>query len=398
MKKVIILFSFIILMTDSFSQGPWSQKASMGGLQRHRPFTFSIGMRGYLGCGWNGVTMYGDFWEYDPSSNTWQQKADYPSGPRLSAFGFAIGNKGYAGAGLDDFLYTQSDFYEYNPVTNSWTAKALFAGTPIFGASAAVVANKAYVCFGDDWDPFYMRHNELWEYNPTTDSWNSLSSFPGFARRDAIGFAIGTKAYYGTGNDDSYLETSDFWEYEPATDTWTQLANFMGSDRSQAVGFAVNGKGYIGTGGQLDEQDFYEYNPSTNSWRGIDFFPGAGRENSASFVIGNLAYVTCGTNGINYNDLWEFNSFLITDVTENKNETSIQIYPNPMVDKSTVELKTSVNNTTWQLVNIEGKIVASEKIHSSTFQITKNNLSSGTYLLNIKREQNLIASKKIIIQ
>ena len=93
MKRVNILFSFLFLATISLAQGPWSQKASMGGLQRHRPFTFTIGMRGYLGCGWNGVTMYGDFWEYDPGSNTWQQKADYPPGPRLSAFGFAIGNK-----------------------------------------------------------------------------------------------------------------------------------------------------------------------------------------------------------------------------------------------------------------------------------------------------------------
>lgn len=399
MKKAYILFLFIcILATQSFSQGAWSQKASMGGLQRHRPFTFSIGMRGYLGCGWNGVTMYSDFWEYDPGSNTWQQKADYPPGPRLSAFGFAIGNKGYAGAGLDEFLNSQSDFYQYNPATNLWTNKSSFAGTPIFGASACVVGTKAYVCFGDEWDPFYLRHGELWEYNPSSDSWTALSTFPGYPRRDAIGFSIGTKAYFGTGNDDSYIETSDFWQYVPVTDTWTQLADFSGSARSQAVGFAVNGRGYIGTGGQLDEQDFFEYDPAFNSWRGVDLFSGAGRENSASFVIGNLAYVTCGTSGINYNDLWEFNSFLITGVNENTNMPSVSIYPNPMAEQTTVELIGNIKNASWTLTDINGKTFASNKITDPKFQINKNNLSSGAYLLSIQQEQKTIVSKKIIIQ
>lgn len=399
MKKKSFLFSFMFLIaTASFSQGPWSQKASMGGLQRHRPFTFSIGMRGYLGCGWNGVTMYGDFWEYDPGSNTWQQKADYPPGPRLSAFGFAIGNKGYAGAGLDDFLYSQSDFYQYDPVTNLWTSKASFAGIPMFAASATVVGTKAYVCFGDEWDPFYIRHNELWEYNPSTDSWSALSPCPGYPRRDAVAFTIGNKAYFGTGSDDSYLETADFWEYEPSSDTWTQMADFMGSARSQAVAFAVNGNGYIGTGGQLDEQDFFEYNPALNSWRGIDLFSGAGRENSASFVIGNLAYVTCGTSGINYNDLWEFNSAYITGINENANQASISIYPNPMIEQTTVELDKTYKNATWYLMNVEGKKVASEKITTSKFQINKKDLPAGTYLLKIQNGTKIISSKKLIIK
>src|ERR1041385_2556645 len=95
-----IFLSIAFLFSISlFAQGPWTQKASFSGTPRHRPFTFSIGQRGYLGCGWNGVTMYQDFWEYDPGSNTWSQKANYPFGPRLSAFGFSIGNKGYAGCG-----------------------------------------------------------------------------------------------------------------------------------------------------------------------------------------------------------------------------------------------------------------------------------------------------------
>lgn len=401
MKKIYIpLFSLFLFSTLAFPQGAWLQKASMGGLARHRPFTFSIGLRGYLGCGWNGVTMYDDFWEYDPTTNTWQQKANYPAGPRLSAFGFAIGNKGYAGTGLDQFLVAQGDFYEYNPITNIWIAKTPFPGMPIFAASAAVVSSKAYICFGDDWDPFYMRYTDLWEYNPTSNAWTYLTPFPGFARRDAVAFSIGTKAYFGTGNDDSYNETSDFWEYEPSTDTWTQLANFAGSDRSQAVGFAINGKGYIGTGGQLDEQDFFEYTPTTNSWRGIDMFPGAGRENSASIVIGNRAYVTCGTSGINYKDLWEFNPFIVTDINSTEVEPLIAIFPNPMIEQTSIQLPETIilKDCSWRLMDISGKQVATNKIIKSEFTIKKNNLSKGIYLLNIINGGKLIVTKKLIIQ
>jgi N-acetylneuraminic acid mutarotase len=387
MKKIRTII-FILVSCSSFAQvSPWSQKASMDGVARHRPFTFTIGQRGYLGCGWNGVTMYGDFWEYDPATNTWQQKADYPPGPRLSAVGFAIGNRGYAGTGLDEFLYPTGDFYEYDPVTNSWTTKATFAGVPMFAASAAVVGGKGYVCFGDDWDPMYVRHNELWEYNPVTDTWTAKSPCPGNPRRDAVGFAIGSKAYFGTGNDDSYFETVDFWEYTPATNSWAAKADFAGSARSQAAGFAVNGKGYVGTGGQLDVQDFFEYDPATNSWRGVNPFEGAGRENAASMVIGNRGYVLCGTSGINYRDVWEFNPFVVTGITEN-NISGLKIYPQPMADESTVELPPGLsgNDMTWELFSMEGKLQSSGVVNAATFRITKGQMPAGSYLLKIEKK------------
>jgi len=404
MKRVSLIISFLFLQTcfqDAFAQGPWTQKTSMSGLARHRPFTFSIGNRGYLGCGWNGVTMYGDFWEYDPSSNTWSQKADYPPGPRLSAFGFSVGNKGYAGAGLDEFLYGQSDFYQYDPATNTWTMRSYFLGGPMFASNAVTIGNKGYVCFGDDWDPMYMRHAELYSYDPATDSWNYLSTCPGSPRRDAVGFSIGTKAYFGTGNDDMYFETYDLWEYNSITNAWMAKTGFWGTPRSQAVGFAVNGKGYIGTGGQFDEQDFYEYDPTLNAWTKIDDFSGAGRENSASFVIGNRAYMTCGTSGINYNDLWEFNSLNITRVEEINEKDVFDVYPNPMNDHGHLKITSAnnnYNNITYELVNILGKKIAEGKIVSSEFSFDRSKIISGNYTFNILSEGKQLASKKIILQ
>src|SRR6185295_18974840 len=92
---VIFIFSSVFAKADF-----WTQKASFPGNNRDFPFSFSIGSKGYVGCGQdtNGNVL-SDFWEYDPSSNTWAQKADFGGAPRWTATGFSIGNKGYAGLG-----------------------------------------------------------------------------------------------------------------------------------------------------------------------------------------------------------------------------------------------------------------------------------------------------------
>ena len=93
------------------------------------------------------------------------------------------------------------------------------------------------------------------------DTWTQKANFTGTGRSGAVGFAIGSKGYIGTGNADAY--TKDFWEYNPAANTWTQKADFGGTARSGAIGFSIRSKGYIGTG--LDgsyKKDFWEYNPA----------------------------------------------------------------------------------------------------------------------------------------
>jgi N-acetylneuraminic acid mutarotase len=400
MKPRFFLFLLLLISLAANAQGPWTQKASFAGFARHRPFTFSIGSRGYVGCGWNGTTMYQDFWEYDPGTNSWTQKTDYPAGPRLSAFGFSIGNKGYAGCGLDQFLYAQPDFYEYNPATNAWTAKANFTGTPIFGASSAVANNKAYIICGDDWDPAYWRHNEVYVYDPSTNSWNFSTYFPSDGRRDPLAASVANKIYTGTGNDNSYNENGDWWKFDPSMGTWTQLVNFGGSARSQAVAFAVNGKIYAGTGGVADEVDFWEFDPALNAWSRIDDFPGQGRENAASFVIGNKAYLVCGTSGTNYNDLWEFDSGNIGVATGeiNPGEIMCGIFPNPVVSASELVLQGMEPQTEKELsvFAADGKLLWTEKFTGNKTAISAFKFSPGNYPYAVRCEGKIIARGTII--
>ena len=66
--------------------------------------------------GYDGISAKKDFWEYDPSSNTWAQKADFGGPARYAAVGFSIGLKGYIGTGYDGGY--QNDFWEYGPLTD----------------------------------------------------------------------------------------------------------------------------------------------------------------------------------------------------------------------------------------------------------------------------------------
>jgi hypothetical protein len=196
----------------------WCRKADLGGLARRGAVGFSIGNKGYIGTGGNGVVIYQDFWEYDPATNAWTQKANYLGGPRWFATGFSIGTKGYIGTGQTSTgsLAASQDFYEYDPTTNLWTQKANYLG-----------GQRVAPC----------------------------------------GFATATKGYIGTGYDPvsgSYMQ--DFYEYNPATNTWIPRNSLPGPARYVAVGFSINGIGYLGTGWNgADVGDFYSFNPATNT-------------------------------------------------------------------------------------------------------------------------------------
>jgi outer membrane protease len=78
----------------------WAQKADFGGSVRYDATGFSIGSKGYLGTGYDGIPR-NDFWEYDPATNTWTHKADFGGTARNYATGISIDSKGYIGSGID---------------------------------------------------------------------------------------------------------------------------------------------------------------------------------------------------------------------------------------------------------------------------------------------------------
>ncbi|OFY67592.1 MAG: hypothetical protein A3H98_03655 [Bacteroidetes bacterium RIFCSPLOWO2_02_FULL_36_8] len=188
-------------------------------------------------------------------------------------------------------------------------------------------------------------------------SWVKKADFPGGARSEAAGFAIGSKGYIGTGRD-ANIAYKDFWEYNPTNDSWTKKADFGGSERFSAAAFALKSMGVLGTGIKTTGAALFDcwiYDPSNDTWKGTanvaqgiigaasasngekgffvtgmvgtqsdqlwiydttttwlwdswKNFPGNARNSSAAFAIGSKLYVGTGAGGgsVYFKDFWEY--------------------------------------------------------------------------------------------
>ena len=190
----------------------WLQKTDYPGGGGYTTVSFAILGKGYVGTGatlFPFETVYNDFWEYNPVGDTWTQKADFGGVKRRHAMGFSIGCKGYLGCGWDQSAFSfYKDFWEYIPQTNTWTQKADFPFTTEGGAGFSI-GNKGYIGLGEG----PSLHNEFNEYNPATNSWASIPNFPGIARNRVAAFVIDSAAFVGTGGANN--GTSDFYKYSP---------------------------------------------------------------------------------------------------------------------------------------------------------------------------------------
>lgn len=129
---------------------------------------------------------------------------------------------------------------------------------------------------------------------------NALDKFPGTARKGAVAFVIGEKAYVGLGYSEEEGERvyhDDFWVFNGKTYKWEiepLLYQFPGGARGNAVAFTLEGRGYVGTGQYAGEtlRDFYTFDPETG-WHEFEslkhsFYGGV------AFVAGGCAYVCTG--------------------------------------------------------------------------------------------------------
>lgn len=298
---------------------------------------------------------------------------------RREPVSFVINDILYTGLGVTNrYVSTGSylnDFWKYDVLSGMWTRLGNFSGSLVNGRSVFTIGNKGYVVLGYQVttgsfeDSFFSK--ELWEYDPSIDTWTRKADFPGIARGWASVFVINGKAYVGAGMTKDGALTNpyplrDFYSYSPETDSWSAIAELPGLPRGGATSFSIGGKGYIGLGtigdgstlrrtpgiteevirnlendtipigapygrpaspvGQFYAFDFWEYNPSSDSWQSVGNFPGkvviAGEEGEgrarerALYVSKNgRGYFTFGGgNGENeiYTNLykrtmWEFN-------------------------------------------------------------------------------------------
>lgn len=140
-------------------------------------------------------------------------------------------------------------------------------------ATAFVVNNRAYVFAGRD--SSNIAQNDLWQYDPVTDSWTALGATPLSPRVNATACVLEGKVYIGLGfngtykNDTSFFQ--DWWEYTPSTDTWKALAPYPNRYTDRATAFTGTGELYVGYGFCYQyRRDFFRYDIATDRWDSID--------------------------------------------------------------------------------------------------------------------------------
>ncbi|BFP41228.1 kelch repeat-containing protein [Flavobacteriaceae bacterium GF1] len=289
---------------DDENIGNWVDRSIFDGTPRSGAFAFTLGNFGYMGTGFDGDDRLSDVWVFDMEGNFWAQLADFPGTPRSSAIAFALNGNGYVGLGYDgdDEL---GDFYSYNIANNTWASIGDFAGTPRRGAIAFNSTTNGYVGTGFDGD---NDKKDFWRFNPADNSWEELVGFGGNKRREATTFSIGNRVYMGTGVSNGQFQT-DFWVFDLDTEQWSALLDLDDDEdnfiiRNNAVGFSIGDRGYFATGdnGFGASTSVWEYNPATDLWEEKTEYEGITRQGAIAFYNGTRAFLALGRSGNLYLD------------------------------------------------------------------------------------------------
>jgi Leucine-rich repeat (LRR) protein/N-acetylneuraminic acid mutarotase len=290
-----LLFTIYLSGFGGFAQGKWEKLNDFSGSARYGASGFAIGEYGYMGLGDDGE-LQKDFWKYNPKNDSWTEVAPFAGTARQDAVGFSAKGKGYIGLGKNASQQF-TDWWEYDPATNTWTPKTTFPGNNSKLAVYTVLKDKLYLMCGKDASNNYCK--EVWVYDPANDTWQQKKDFPGDERIYAFAYAIDGKIYLGNGQNfaEGYTNmTNDLWEYEPSTDSWTETSMILDYNRTSPCYFTIGSVGYYGLSGMKDGK-MYKLDPKAKIWeKTTDPFSDAETtiNEAVSFVIGEKAYICTG--------------------------------------------------------------------------------------------------------
>ena len=224
-------------------------------------------------------------------TSPWKKAAPFPE-PDEELYGVACNGKMYVIGGWGEGKARGAN-YEYDPATDKWTKKKSMP-RPAHHAALASYNGKIYVSggfiapqntqvpTGGAWQPI----EDVWEYDPASDSWKALAPMP-TKRGAAVAVEAGGKIYViggattVEGSKDPFftfmgparvLSTNEV--YDPATNKW-ETRRPMSVPRNHSFAAAVNGKIYV-IGGRTGHGFIMSAPPTPMSWRGTTPWPTCG--------------------------------------------------------------------------------------------------------------------------
>lgn len=123
----------------------------------------------------------------------------------------------------------------------------------------------------------------------------------------------------------------------------------------------------------------------------------SGSGGSASYTIGQVVYTTAtGTNGSVAHGVQQPYDISTTVGIELKT-ISLKVYPNPTSEYLNLIVEDFTNQQySYQLFDVSGKLIQSDKVSSSTTSINTQALTPGVYLLSVLENNSIIKTFRII--
>lgn len=378
MRKTIYLL-FILLFSQLTLLGQWNPVLPFGGDARDGVASFVINNIGYVG----GGIFSPDFWSFNPNTEQWTKLNDLSPNKTFAA-SFSLNGKGYLVGGDLSFGQASDEVWEYDPTNDSWAKKANFPGGIREGMFVLQFDNRIFIGGGTDNftnQGYGTIFNDFYEYIPATDTWVAKANLPE-KTAFASGFVVDDKGYMCFGANTNSQFSNKLYMYDPTTNIWTNKADFPAAARDGGIAFAIKGKGYAGLGQSsfsTTYSDIYSYSPSTDSWSPLPDYPNNKTGWATAFVILDIAYVGTGaTVALDFSKEFYRYSLNTTSVKETTNNT-LAVYPNPFT--TTINLNALPKGENISLTDITGKVIYTVNTKETT-TITTENLAKGIYFLH----------------
>ena len=118
---------------------------------------------------------------------------------------------------------------------------------------------------------------------------------------------------------------------------------------------------------------------------------------SVSFSVGQVVFgANAGTNGSVTEGVQQPYEISVLSVAEQTENISLSAYPNPSTDYLYLTTSDEISNLSYQLFDMNGRLLKSEKIIGNQTNINMQGLVSATYFVKVNQGNKTVKSFKII--
>lgn len=394
LKAVLLIIGFLLSMF--VKSQIWTSINDFPGLARDDGTSFTIGNKSYCGTGIVPFYTLRDFYHFNVDSSSWSNIKSLPQGEqRQYACGFASDSFGYVFGGVNDSEFL-NDLWAYNPRNDNWEQKYLLPSSPRAGASSFIIDDIAYIIGGktDNLDAI----SEVWAYDMTNNNWNRKNNLPFGSRWRASGAASDSLGYIAYGLDSNLNYHSEIYQYDPRSDSWSLVTSHPRGSRNY-VKMHLIGNQLISIAGMDSSSKFlndcWSYNLSSSTWKELDTIPSQGVRGGMSFVSNNAIYYSSGLgeDRVRTKESWRLENATI--LLENNIPNNFNVYPNPFQEKITINISSLEKISTFDILDIQGKVVKSGMINQKEEKMDLTDLDKGIFFILIKDESYTYIKKLI---